>query len=191
MSGRCRTGVVALACSAALAAVGAGCTRESSTGDTVVPTGVPVPGTTAVVADPAPDATVEDARRDAAEQSEASPPDGARATLVIGDRTWTFPAIVCLSGADAEQVGAEFAFSGEADRAEIYGAASAAGHLITIHDITPGETKQGPAAVSLTTKEQSRFLRVDGSRVTARATFVPAAERSARGVVGTLDANCG
>jgi hypothetical protein len=190
MSGRCRTGVVALACSA-LAALGAGCTPESSSGDTVVPTGVPVPGTTAVVADPAPDATVEDTRRDAAEQSEASPPGGARATLVIGDRTWRFPAIVCLSGVDAEQVGAEFAFSAVADGAEIYGAISAAGHVITIHEITAGETRQGPAAVSLTTKEESRFLRVDGSRVTARATFVPATERSATGVVGTLDADCG
>jgi hypothetical protein len=72
------------------------------------------------------------------------------------------------------------------DGIEIYGAISPAGHVITIHDI--GDE---PAAVSLTTKERTDFLRVNGSRVRARATFVPAADRGAQGVVGTLEAECG
>jgi hypothetical protein len=186
MSGRCRRSAAALACSTAVAALSVGCSRDGAAGDTVAPTGPPVPGTTAVVADPAPNGTIEDTRRDAAEQSEASAPGDARATLVIGDRTWTFPAIVCLSGTDAEQVGADFAFSGEADRAELYGAISPAGHVLTIHEI-----RGAPGDVSLTTRESGGFLRVNGSRVTARATFVPAGDRTGRGVVGTLDANCG
>ena len=92
-----------------------------------------VPDTTALVADPAPDGTVEDTTRDASEEGEVTP--GGGATLTIGERRWRFPSVVCLAGEDALQVEAEFAMSGVADGYELYVEIADTGHLITLDDI--------------------------------------------------------
>ena len=140
--------------------------------------------TTALVADPAPDATVGDTTRDASEEGEVVPAGGA--TLTIGDRTWTFPGIVCLFDEDATEVDAEFAMSGVTDGYELYAEIADTGHVITLDDI------DGVAAehLSFTTADASHFLRVSGSTVTAETQFVPVDDPDAEPVPGQLDATC-
>jgi hypothetical protein len=140
--------------------------------------------TTAVVADPAPDATVEDTIRDAAEEGEVLPAGGA--TLTVGGREWSFPAVVCLFGDDAAQVGAEFALSAVANGYELYAAKYDERDVVTLDDIDG----IAPEPVSLTSRGNGRSIRVDGRRVTARITLVAPDEPGARGAEGALDAEC-
>jgi hypothetical protein len=141
--------------------------------------------TTAVIADPAPDATVEDTTRDAAEEDEVGPAGGA--TVTIGDSTWIFPEVVCHFDQEAAQVDADFAMSGVADGVEIYAEIGADGDVVTLEDIRDDATNP----LSVTSKDGGRFIRVNGPTVTARATFVPLAVPDAPGVPGSLEADCG
>lgn len=141
--------------------------------------------TTALVADPAPDATVEDTIRDEAEEADVVATGGA--TLTIGDTTWRFPDAVCLFGDDAAQVEADFAMSAVADGYEIYVSSGDDGDVITIDDI--GDAAAEP--VSMTTVQTSSFVRVTGRTASATAGFVPADDLAAAPVTGTLEIDCG
>lgn len=162
----------------------AGCSTPGGPESTVPETGIIIVDTTALVADPAPDGTVEDTLRDAAEEAEVVP--AGSATLTIGERTWTFPDVRCLFDEDAAQVEADFAMSAVADGFEVYAATTADGHLVTIVDISGDEEEP----VSLTTNDTTRFIRISDATVTAAATFVPVEDPDAPGVEGTLDADC-
>jgi len=157
------------------------CSSDDATDSSVTDTDVIAVDTTAFVADPAPDGTVENTIRDVAE-AEAEEPLGS-ATLTIGDRTWTFSTVACLFDEAAEQVEAEFAMTALGESAELYAEISADGHTITIVDT-------GESDVSLTTVA-GRFIRTDGAMlVSAVATFVPSEDPTAPGVRGTLEADC-
>jgi predicted small secreted protein len=173
-----------LACTLSASTLIAGCGRDVDDPDSSVPaTGTVVPDTTALVADPAPDATVENTVRDVSE-GEAEDLAGS-ATLTIGDRTWTFSGVACLFDDAAAQVDAAFALSSVVDGSELYAQISAGGHVITIVDVA----RQG-GGISLTTTGGGRFIRVSGNSVSATADFVPVENPSAPAVSGTLRAEC-
>lgn len=142
--------------------------------------------TTALVADPAPDATVEDTTRDAAEENEVRP--SGNATLTIGERTWRFGAIVCLVDEAAAAVDADFSLSADSGGFQLFVAARDEGDVITLVQ-SEGETR----TVQLTTVDAggpARFLRVDPPAVGGTAAFVPVDDLDAEPVQGTLDASC-
>jgi hypothetical protein len=143
-----------------------------------------VPDTTALVADPAPDATVENTARDV---SEGEADDlGGTATLSIGERTWTFSGVACLFDEAAAQVEAQFALSAVADGSELYAQISDDRHVVTVVDLGDGTT----GGVSLTATGPGRFIRVTGNAMSATAAFVPVDGPAAPGVTGTLRAEC-
>ena len=173
----------------------AGCVGGNNPDEVAPTTVLPAVDTTAVVADPAPDGTVENTMRDASEEAEVEPIGGA--TVTVGDRTWTFDdGVACLFDEDAAGVGAEFAMSAVSATAELYVAIGPDGHVATIVDLAD------PAnPTSFTTTGSGRFIRIDGAAVTARATFVPVpveppagstgtATSSAPASAGTVDARC-
>jgi hypothetical protein len=175
---------LALLAAAAAGLLSAACGGPDGAGEAVSGSDPPLIDTTAVVADPAPDATVENTTRDAAEEGDVQPAGGA--TLTIGETTWTFNGVVCLFGEAATQVDAEFAMSGVADGVEIYAEIGVDGDVVTVED--PRDDPAHP--LSMTSKDANRFVRVNGTNVTARATFVPLGDPGAAGTPGRLEADC-
>jgi hypothetical protein len=127
--------------------------------------------TTAAVADPAPNATVEDTTRDVSEENDV--PATGSATLTIGERTWRFGGVVCLVGPDAAAVDATFSLAASGGGFDLFVAQKDDGDVITL--VASDSDLQLTTAAGPTdndTDNELHFLRIDGPAVTATASFV-------------------
>ncbi|MFV2000938.1 MAG: hypothetical protein ACC654_11295 [Acidimicrobiia bacterium] len=111
---------------------------------------------------------------------------GGSATLIVGDREWTFTSVLCAFGEDQiGQEGAEFVLSSLQDGMQMYASIDSFGHSLTLDDI---EDFENPS-ISLRA-EGDGFIIVDGKTVTVEAEFVDDASDSFDPIPGSFTAAC-
>jgi hypothetical protein len=127
---------------------------------------------------------VEGIVEDLEEQQAAS--GGGSATLVVGDREWTFAPVLCAFGeAETGQEGAEFVLSGLQDGMQMYASIDSFGHLVSLDDIKNFENP----AVSISSVGDG-FIEINGKTITAEAEFSDNTSDSFDTIPGTFTATC-
>lgn len=120
---------------------------------------------------------------------------GGSATLVVGDTTWTFDSVLCAFGEEEiGQEGAEFVLSSLQEGLQLYVSIDSFGHSVSLNDIddfeNPSVALTADGFTASLTGGPEEFVEVDGTTVTASASFVDETSESLDGVEGTLEATC-